>query len=170
MTSNSTHFVTRVQPFVLHFNAAHFITIERACENLHGHNFHVSVDAHGDDRGEGFVLDFVMLTRLAETICQGLHDRVLLPANNPEVRLEHRDGLIHVSSYDKRFAFPEQNCAILPVSNTTAEMLAWHISEELLRALDRHGQAAGLVSLEVGVEEADRQWGLCRREKANGRG
>lgn len=164
MTTNLTHFITRVQPAVLHFNAAHFITIDRACENLHGHNFHVSVDAHGADGGEGFVLDFVLLTRLAEAVCRSLHDRVLLPAHNPEVRLEQRDGLIHVSSYDKRFALPAPNCAVLPVANTTAELLAWHINEELLRALDEHGQTAGVARLEVGVEEADRQWGICRRE------
>lgn len=161
-------FITRSQAAALHFNAAHFITVGRTCENLHGHNFHVSVDAHGTDAGDGFVLDFVLLARLAGEICERLHDRVLLPRDNPAVKLVSRDGAIEVTSYDKRFVLPESNCAVLPVANTTAELLAWHISEELLRALEVHKQTAALGRLEIGVEEADRQWGLCRRDRAAG--
>lgn len=73
-------FVTWVEPADLGFNSAHFITYGNVCENLHGHNFHTRVTAHGEDTGEGYVLDFVALTRLAREICQELSDRVILPA------------------------------------------------------------------------------------------
>ncbi|WP_296810061.1 hypothetical protein [Thiocapsa sp.] len=35
----------RVQRGELHVNAAHIMTFDGTCENLHGHNFHVENDA-----------------------------------------------------------------------------------------------------------------------------
>src|SRR3569832_1910315 len=87
-------FVTWVEPADLGFNSAHFITYGNVCENLHGHNFHTRVTAHGEDTGEGYVLDFVALTRLAREICQELSDRVILPATSLVVRLTEEDGLV----------------------------------------------------------------------------
>jgi 6-pyruvoyltetrahydropterin/6-carboxytetrahydropterin synthase len=156
-------FAVWVDPAELHFNAAHFITFDRGCENLHGHNFHVRLRVRGANTADAYVVDFVQLNRLAGDICATLHDRVLLPGESHVMRIARRDGLIEVSAYDKRFAFPEDNCAVLPVTNTTAEMLAWHIGEELTRALDARGLLANLTEIEVAVEEADRQWGVCRR-------
>ncbi len=105
---SSSPFATWVEPADLGFNSAHFITYGQVCENLHGHNFHTRVVAHGDDTGEGYVLDFVALTRLARDICQELYDRVILPGNSPVVNLAEEDGLIKVSSFGKRFWLVEK--------------------------------------------------------------
>ena len=163
MRASDSRFAVCVEPAELHFNAAHFITMEGSCENLHGHNFHVRVQARGDNTADAFVVDFVQLTRLARDICATLHDRVLLPGNSEQVRLSRQDGLLHVSACGRRFALPEENCAVLPVANTTAEMLAWHIAEELVAGLRQRRVPGNLSEIEVAVEEADRQWGICRR-------
>jgi 6-pyruvoyltetrahydropterin/6-carboxytetrahydropterin synthase len=155
-------FVTWVEPADLGFNSAHFITYGNVCENLHGHNFHTRVTAHGDDTGEGYVLDFVALTRLAREICQELSDRVILPATSPVVRLTEEDGLVKVESFGKRFWIEKEGCAILQIPNATAELIARHIGERLTEALRRENLAGGVHLLEVGVEEADRQWGFSR--------
>ncbi|MDD4880624.1 MAG: 6-carboxytetrahydropterin synthase [Gallionellaceae bacterium] len=158
----SSPFVTWVEPVDLGFNSAHFITYGNVCENLHGHNFHARVAAHGDDMGEGYVLDFVALTRLARGICEELSDRVILPGNSPVVRLEEEDGLVKVSSFGKRYWLERDGCAILPIGNATAELVARYIGSRLVDALGREGLAGNLRLLEVGVEEADRQWGISR--------
>ncbi|MHB1092540.1 6-pyruvoyl trahydropterin synthase family protein [Thiobacillus sp.] len=155
-------FVTWVEPADLGFNSAHFITYGNVCENLHGHNFHTRVTAHGDDTGEGYVLDFVALTRLAREICQELSDRVILPATSSVVRLVEEDGLVKVESFGKRFWIEKEGCAILQIPNATAELIARHIGERLTDALHRENLAKGVHLLEVGVEEADRQWGFSR--------
>jgi len=51
---------------------------------------------------------------------------------------------------------------VLPIANVTAELLAFHIGERLVQALRRENLTAGVQLLEVGVEEADRQWGFSR--------
>lgn len=163
MTTLSPAFAIRVEPGELHFSAAHFITFNNSCENLHGHNFHVCIDARGDNDADDLVVDFVLMTRLAAGICADLNDKVLLPATSDVVKVERRERLVYVSCYDKQFMLPEDNCYLLPVSNTTAEMLAWYIGERLLESLQREGAAANVGELEVAVEEADRQWGMCRR-------
>ncbi len=159
---SASPFTTWVEPADLGFNSAHFITYGNVCENLHGHNFHTRVIAHGDDSGEGYVLDFVALTRLARDICQTLSDRVILPGNSPVVRLEQQDGLIKVESFGKRYWLESSGCVVLPIANATAELIAGHIGERLSEALRRENLASGVHLLEVGVEEADRQWGISR--------
>ncbi len=155
-----------IHPGDLRFSAAHFITFNGTCENLHGHNFHVRVHASGQNNPDAFVVDFVYLNRVAAQVCAELHDRVLLPGQSAEVHIEHADGLTHVRSYDKRFAFPTANCAILPIRNATAEMLAAYLNQRLLDTLGPAGALSDVDLLEVAVEEADQQWGICRRRIA----
>jgi 6-pyruvoyltetrahydropterin/6-carboxytetrahydropterin synthase len=164
-----SHYAVRVQPGELHFNAAHFITFERRCENLHGHNFHVRVEARGENTGDAFVVDFVLLNRLAAGICAELHDGVLLPATSSEVSIEQTpDGMVDVRSYDRRFVLSRESCILLPMPNTTAEMLARHISDRLVEALAQHAAIDNLRRLEIAVEEADNQWGVFCRELPRG--
>ncbi len=159
----TSSFSVSVNPGALHFNAAHFITVNDSCENLHGHNFHVRVSASGRSDGDALVIDFVLLNRLAEQICRQLHDKILLPATSGEMDIEERDDCYHVQGHGKRFMFPVENCCLLPVSNTTAEMLAWHICNLLGEALGRRNALQNVHELEVAVEEADCQWGIVRQ-------
>jgi len=164
---SETRFAVRVHPGELHFNAAHFITFNQTCENIHGHNFHVRLEACGDNTGDAFVIDFVMLNKLAAHICHELHDGVLVPTTGDEVKVEEReDGMIDIRSYNRHFILSRESCILLPIPNTTAEMLAWHISERLVDTLRERNALSNLQTLEVAVEEADRQWGICRREIA----
>jgi 6-pyruvoyltetrahydropterin/6-carboxytetrahydropterin synthase len=159
------HYAVRVHPGELHFNAAHFITFNQSCENLHGHNFHVRLEAQGDNTSDAFVVDFVLLNQLAAGICRELHDGVLLPTESKEIDVSERaDGLIEVQSYDRQFILSRESCVLLPIPNTTAEMLAKHISDRLLEELAGQNALGNLRKLEVAVEEADNQWGICSRE------
>jgi 6-pyruvoyltetrahydropterin/6-carboxytetrahydropterin synthase len=168
LQNQSQTFAVNVQPGELHFNSAHFITFNNSCENLHGHNFHVRIQAYGDNNDDAFVIDFVQLNQLAAEICLALHDKILLPGKSEEVRIREADGQLEVSSYDKAFSLPAGNCLILPIANATAEMLAWYIMESLLPKLEASSALTHVETLEVAVEEADHQWGICRRAMAAG--
>lgn len=163
MRQSLNSFSVSIHPGELRFSAAHFITFDNTCENLHGHNFHVRVDVNGDNNSDGFVVDFVQLTRYAAEICDTLHDRILLPGSSTEVTLERRDGMIGVNSHGKRFNFPDENCAVLPIANTTAELLAYHIADSLITRLQSDNALGHALEVQVAVEEADQQWGVYRR-------
>lgn len=163
-----SHFAVRVHPGELHFNAAHFITFNGCCENIHGHNFHVQLEARGENTPDAFVIDFILLNKLAAEICAELHDGVLVPTASEEVALtELEDDLLEIRSYDKRFILSRASCILLPIANTTAEMLAHHISNRLIESLLAHQGVGNLQTLEVAVEEADQQWGIYQREIAH---
>jgi 6-pyruvoyltetrahydropterin/6-carboxytetrahydropterin synthase len=162
LQNRAQSFAVSVNPGELHFNAAHFITFDGICENLHGHNFHVRIQAFGDNNEDAFVIDFVALNKLAAEICLQMHDKILLPGESQEVRLTEQAGQIEVSSYDKYFSLPMENCLVLPLANTTAEMLAWYIMQKLIPVLAARNALAHVETLEVAVEEADHQWGICR--------
>jgi 6-pyruvoyltetrahydropterin/6-carboxytetrahydropterin synthase len=169
LTSPTHSFAVDVSPGELHFNSAHFITFGGTCENLHGHNFHVRLTAEGSNTVDAFVIDFVLLNRLAAEVCSELHDRVLVPGQSREVSWSEDGGLVHIESHGKRLTLPAGNCTVLPVSNTTAEMLAWYILETLVPRIEAHASLTNVELLQVAVEEADHQWGVCRRLVGAGR-
>lgn len=165
--NDSQTYAVCVHPGDLRFSAAHFITLNGTCEHLHGHNFHVRIDVTGDNNADAFVVDFVELNRVTAHICDGLHDRILLAGDSREMSIERADGMLHVRGCGKRFAFPEDNCAVLPLTNTTAEMLAHHIGVRLHEELPAEALERARL-LEVAVEEADQQWGISRWELTHG--
>ncbi|MCW8902827.1 hypothetical protein, partial [Sedimenticola sp.] len=77
---------------------------------------------------------------------------------------ELEDNMLEIRSYDKRFILSRASCILLPITNTTAEMLAYHISNRLIESLQAHRGLGNLQTLEVAVEEADQQWGIYQRE------
>jgi 6-pyruvoyltetrahydropterin/6-carboxytetrahydropterin synthase len=84
------------------------------------------------------------------------------------VEIKEVDGQVEVTSYDKHFSLPKENCLILPIANATAEMLAWYIMETLIPILESRKALLYVKTLEISVEEADQQWGICRRDFLSG--
>jgi 6-pyruvoyltetrahydropterin/6-carboxytetrahydropterin synthase len=67
---------------------------------------------------------------------------------------------VEVRFAERRWVFPRGECALLPVSNTTAELLARHIGQQLRAELARRtGFRPPIVR--VGVDENHDQWGIC---------
>ena len=109
------------------FASAHFITFEgHRCEGLHGHNYRASVTVEGPLNEEcWFVFDFVELKRHMRQLCDEIDHKVLLPLENPRVQVVEEEHVVKVAVDGKpRYMFPAAECALLPVPNTTVEMLA----------------------------------------------
>ena len=66
----------------LKFSAAHFIAYKGFRENLHGHNYRVSVEVEGRLGGDGYVVDFGVVKKIARELCGRLDERVLIPAES----------------------------------------------------------------------------------------
>jgi 6-pyruvoyltetrahydropterin/6-carboxytetrahydropterin synthase len=148
----------------LTFSAAHFITIAgHQCERLHGHNYRVGVTAAGAvDMDTGFVVDFGEVKEIVRPLITALDHRVLLPTRNPKVR--HRDeGELLLVEYRgaHRFTFPRSHVALVPVTDTTAELLAGYLADQVAAAFTARG-AAGLREIVVEVEESVGQSASCR--------
>jgi 6-pyruvoyltetrahydropterin/6-carboxytetrahydropterin synthase len=137
------------------FASAHFITMEgHRCEGLHGHNYRVRVTVEGDLNEESWwVFDFVALKRIMRRLCDEIDHKVLLPLENPKLQVVEEGESVTVA-YDGnlRYRFPKADCALLPVPNTTVEMLARLLTDRLRAEIDATG-AAGVSAVEMEVEE-----------------
>lgn len=144
------------------FSAAHFITFAgNICESIHGHNYRVRCEVTGELDENGYVVDFIALRDALNTIVRQLDHKVLLPRDSSLIHVSSNDQEVIVQFEQKRWIFPEDNCMILPVTNTTAELLAKFIAQELMKLDDPRLQNA-IDEILVAVDENEGQWGTYR--------
>jgi 6-pyruvoyltetrahydropterin/6-carboxytetrahydropterin synthase len=146
------------------FASAHFITFAgHRCEGLHGHNYRVAVTIEGAlNREAWFVFDFVELKRIMKQLCDEIDHLVLLPLESDRVGVREDGDTVHVSVDGKaRYVFPLRDCALLPIPNTTVEMLAQLLTDRLEAQLRSTG-IQGLTAIEMEVEENFGQSATCR--------
>lgn len=135
------------------FAAAHFITLPgHRCEALHGHNYRAGVVLEGALEPEsGYVLDFVALKRLMKRLTDELDHKVLLPTENPKLAIERDSESVSVAYGGRaRYAFPTGDCILLPVANTTVELLAEYLAGRVRAELKA---APHVTAIELEVEE-----------------
>jgi 6-pyruvoyltetrahydropterin/6-carboxytetrahydropterin synthase len=155
VTVVQSNFRVQVSKDYLVFASAHFITFRgHQCETLHGHNYRVGVAVEGSVDAEAFfVLDFSILKQLARQFVDEIDHKVLLPTQNPKLSY-HEDGdRVRVDYFGQpTYVFPKRDCALLPIQNSTAEMLAQYLGTKVRDALTRDGYTH-LSLLELEVEE-----------------
>src|SRR4026209_1130271 len=146
------------------FASARFITFAgHRCEGLHGHNYPARVTIEGDLNQESwFVFDFVELKRIMKRLCDEIDHLVLLPLESDRVGVVEEGETVSVSVDGKpRYTFPRRDCALLPIPNTTVEMLAQLLTERLQRELSTL-RVKDLSAIEMEVEENFGQWAVYR--------
>jgi 6-pyruvoyltetrahydropterin/6-carboxytetrahydropterin synthase len=142
------------------FSSAHFITFNgNVCERLHGHNYHVEVHIFGKLDENQYVIDFIALRDSLQQIVTELDHHMLLPTDHPSIRVEADEKEVEVTFEDRRWIFPRGDCVLLPVSNTTAELLARYIGDRLRTTLEQK-TGERIERLRVAVDENGGQWGV----------
>lgn len=138
------------------FSAGHFITLnDNLCEPVHGHNWTVGVDVDGALDTHGMVIDFIALRDTVTGILQSLDHHMLLPTANPLLAVSRAPGPggneeITVQFQKRRWVFPADECVLLPVVNTTAELLGGWIGQQVISRLEAAGMPlTGRLRIEV---------------------
>ena len=150
---SSSRFKVRVTKDYLVFSSGHFITYEGdRCERLHGHNYRTAVEVEGDLDSNHYVVDFIALKDMTRQITDGLDHRMLLPTQNPLIHLENEGANVRVTYRERMWSFPRDECVLLPLANTTAELLGDYIAGQLRQEMAGRGWAVPRV-LRVEVEE-----------------
>src|SRR5260370_21449365 len=115
----------RVTKDQLVFSAAHFITFSGSvCERLHGHNWRVAVEAVGGLDENYYVIDFIALRDAVQKIVSQLDHRMLVPTEHKAINVWSSEREVELTFEDRRWVFPREDCILLPIENTTAELLA----------------------------------------------
>lgn len=143
----------------LTFASAHFITFRgHRCEALHGHNYRVGITVEGAVDPEcNFVVDFAVLKQIVKPLVDAIDHRVILPTENPKLAIaaEGERVTVHYQG-EPRYVFPRSDCALLPILNSTAEMLAEYLARQVCDGLRARG-VSGLARMTIEVEESPGQ-------------
>lgn len=166
----ASRYKIRVTKDYLVFCSGHFITYAGdQCERIHGHNYRVAVEVENPLDENHYVFDFIALKDLTRGVTDELDHRMLLPTRSALITLAE-DGPNWLVRYrDRHWSFPRDECALVPIANTTAELLAGHIADRLRQAiLDRGLTLPRLVRVEVEesfgqAAEVEREWGPGRQ-------
>jgi 6-pyruvoyltetrahydropterin/6-carboxytetrahydropterin synthase len=75
---------------------------------------------------------------------------MMLAPQNPYIRVVEDGRRVQVTYGDREWVFPSDDCVLLAIENTTAELLARFIGQRLLEALrTQHGFTPEILRAEV---------------------
>ena len=158
----SERYQVRIADDSTFFAAAHFITYDReTCEPLHGHNFGVAVTVAGPLDENHYVVDFVALKKMVVELLAEWDHRVLLPAEHEQIRVNLEGEEVEVIYPGRRWVFPRCECVLLPVANTTVELLARQLAVALTNRLSNLPGSPDF-EVTVDVEESPGWSATCR--------
>jgi 6-pyruvoyltetrahydropterin/6-carboxytetrahydropterin synthase len=146
------------------FASAHFLIFANGHrEPLHGHNSQGSVAMEGELDRAGVVLDFITFKPLVKGVCDALDHRTLIQSNSSTIQVRNRGKEIEIIHKKQRLVLPRRDVILLPIANTSTELLAEYIAGQIKQEVRRNFPAA-IRYMEVAVEEARGQRGIFRSE------
>lgn len=114
------------------FSAGHF-TIFSATEReqLHGHNYHVSIAFNFTLQHNGLSFDYRHYKKKISALCQQLDRYFLLPSLSPHLRLEDNEDYWIAHFNHKKLFFLKEDVVILPLTNITIEELSYWFLQKI---------------------------------------
>jgi 6-pyruvoyltetrahydropterin/6-carboxytetrahydropterin synthase len=108
------------------FASAHFtLFADGRAELLHGHNYRVRAELSGASLDEaGLLVDIETFKGALREVCRRLDSRMLVPAESPRVCWQRDGGSVEVRLDERSYRFPEEDVLVLPLPNTSIELLA----------------------------------------------
>jgi len=160
----SRRFSIEVAKDYFNFASAHFLIFanERR-EPLHGHNYQVSVTMEGELDRAGVVLDFISFKPLVKQVCDALDHRTLIQTKSSAISVRTNVREVEILYKKQKLLLPRGDVILLPIVNTSTELLAEYIARQIKRKV-RQKFAAKIRYMEVAVEEARGQSGIFRDE------
>ncbi|MBV8803033.1 MAG: 6-carboxytetrahydropterin synthase [Gammaproteobacteria bacterium] len=158
--------MTRLATVELHaeehsFSAGHF-TIFSATEreDLHGHNYHVSLSMQVKLNDNGMAFDYRIYKNKLRELCQQLDRRFLLPARSQYLMLEETEGMWIGHFNNEHIPFLKRDVLILPICNITIEELSYWFLDQFIQNKEEL-EAHGLQQMTVKVFNGPSQSGAA---------
>ena len=141
----------------LHFAAAHFTLFsDTERENLHGHNFQVTLDAEAPIAEDGLTFDYNILKKALKQMCDDLDEQVIMPTQSPHLRIESAAQYTYAVFNGERIPFLERDLTLLPIRNVTVEELAHYLLDTLLKRQEI--QALDIQQMVLKCASGEGQW------------
>ncbi|RMF96962.1 MAG: 6-pyruvoyl tetrahydrobiopterin synthase [Planctomycetota bacterium] len=138
----------------LRFSAAHFIAFDtQTIEPVHGHDYTVDAFISTQMGPHGYGIDFLEAEDVLHRLVQSWDHKVLLPETGHLIDVRQTDQGVEVTFGAKRWMFPREDVVLLPVENTTSELLCRHLLTQFLASLSP--RTRGMIrSLRIRLRES----------------
>ena len=161
----SRTFSIEVAKDYFNFAAAHFLIFASGQrEALHGHNYQVAVRLEGELDRAGVVLDFITFKPVVKRVCDDLDHRTLIQSESPSLKVQKKDDAVLIHYRKQKLLLPKSDVILLPLANTSTELLAEYIARQIRRKVRQQFPGANIRCIEVSVEEARSQRAIFRGE------
>jgi 6-pyruvoyltetrahydropterin/6-carboxytetrahydropterin synthase len=144
------------------FSAGHF-TIFSATkrENMHGHNYQVSVALIAQVVELGLAFDYRFYKDKIKVLCRQLNGFFLLPAHSKFLKVEEKENEVHAIFNEEKLSFLKRDVLVLPLNNITVEELSrWFLSQLLFDVIELKKHA--IQEILVKVSSSPGQLGSAR--------
>ena len=156
----SRRFSIEVAKDYFNFASAHFLIFaDGKREPLHGHNYQVAVKLEGELDRAGVILDFIAFKPLVKRVCDDLDHRTLIQTGSPVLKVSRRDKAVEILYKKETLLLPRGDVMLLPLANTSTELLAEYVAQQIRRKVRHDFPAVSIRTIEVSVEEARGQRG-----------
>ena len=144
-------YTVRVTKDYLVFCSGHFITYHGGeCERIHGHNYRVAAEVEAPLDDNHYVFDFIALKNIMRRLTDELDHYMLVPTRSKLIAVSETARSVQLVFRDKEWVFPREDCVLLPVENTTVELLAKYLAGKLRDELkSAHQLTPDVIHLEV---------------------
>src|SRR5262245_50790838 len=160
----SRRFSIEVAKDYFNFASAHFLIFtDGRRDPLHGHNYQVSVAMEGELDRAGVVLDFISFKPLVKQVCDALDHRTLIQTKSSAIKVRKTAREVEIVYKKQKLLLPRGDVILLPIVNTSTELLAEYIAGKIRRKV-RQKFSASIRYMEVAIEEARGQRGIFRDE------
>lgn len=148
----------------LKFSSSHFLIFdEKTAEMLHGHNYQVSLKVYPKEGialpSTGYFIDFAVIKKLVKALCDEWDEHVLIPQKNSEMKIS--DNSQHpnydIIFRDRFYSFPKKETVLLPITNTSVELLSELFGRKLIQKMEALGISAAVGRLKIAIEETSGQ-------------
>jgi 6-pyruvoyltetrahydropterin/6-carboxytetrahydropterin synthase len=96
------------------------------------------------------VFDFIALKNLMRELTDELDHYMLVPTRSRLIAVEEMGTAVRLRFREKEWIFPREDCVLLPIENTTAELLATYLAGRLREELrKRHRFEPDAIRMEV---------------------
>ena len=146
----------------LNFAIAHFLIFpDGSQERLHGHNYRVSAQIHGELSQFGLVVDFNEIKPILRGICDELDQHFVIPGEHKELTyIQREDDVMEVRYRQSFYAAPVGDCLVLPLNNISVENLSRWLAHELMRRIAEQLPEVQVKKLRLSTEESPGQRGV----------
>ncbi|MEM7582776.1 MAG: 6-carboxytetrahydropterin synthase [Acidobacteriota bacterium] len=162
--SGQTYFTLVLAKQDFKFSCAHFLVFDAEhAELLHGHNYQVEVELSGPSLNEeGLLADMARTKARIRRACARLDNHTLVPQRSPHVTVDRRADHVEIRFLERRYRFPLEDVVLLDQVNTSVEVLARMLWQQLAEGLDE----PGVEELAVSVSQTSGQscWYRARIE------